>query len=582
MSKIYILDEYTINQIAAGEIVERPVSVVKELVENSLDAGAKNVFVDIWDGGLKTVKVTDDGCGMSREDIQLAFQRHATSKIKCASDLTGITTLGFRGEALPSIAAVSKVSVTTRAQGSITGTAADFEGGSLVGIATAGCPEGTSVTVKELFYNTPVRKKAMKSPASEGAHCVELVSRLSVARPDVSFQVTVNGRRVFYSPGSGSLADAVNAVYGSDQTREMIFFEDEKEGMRIQGMAGKPSLSRSTKNHITVIVNGRLAKCPSISSAVEDAYKTFLPAGRRPVAVISLNIAPGLTDVNVHPSKSEIKILEEHKVAAFVASTVKNALKAKEIITSSIDAGRAVISGSTQTVLDIGRNIDDEFISMPNITSEKDYGDASTAAEQTAEYPAERNRMPFLQAIARFPPVFILAGGEEGLYIVDQHAAHERILYEEYLLSNGVANCQYLLVPVALELDYREASLLVERVMWFTDLGFIIEHFGGNTFLLRGVPQNFPCGQEKALILDMLDYFKEKGNSCTDPVDFQHRLASSMACRNAVKAGEILSADSMNTLLMRLGKTENPYTCPHGRPTIFLLSYSDLASMFKR
>lgn len=587
MSNIIILDEITKNQIAAGEVVERPVSVVKELVENSLDACSKHIIVDIYDGGLTAITVTDDGCGMTREDIELAFHRHATSKIRCASDLNRITTLGFRGEALPSIAAVSRVSVITRTEDSITGTVAELEGGSLISVAAAGCPVGTAVTVRELFYNTPVRKKTMKNPASEGALCADLISRLSLARPDVCFEMNADGRRVFYSPGTNSLIDSASAVYGASQAREMIFFESEREGLIIKGLAGKPSLNRSTRNHITIIINGRYVRCQSVLGAVEEAYRTLLPAGRKPVAVLSLNISPELTDVNVHPSKLEVRLLEEEKLLSFVTGVIRQTLRVKDIIPSNIfveysESRSPGISREAleQATLEIEQNTWPE-ISGSLTYNHYDQPGSGRAGDHIPQYFAKNKTLPVLHAAAQLPPVYILAGGEDGLYIVDQHAAHERILFEEYMVRKDEGNCQYLLVPVTLELDYREAAILIERVLWFTDFGFVIEHFGGNTFLLRGVPQNFPAGQEKEIFLDLLDYLREKGPGLC-PIDFSHKIASSMACRSAVKAGEKLSQSAMNALLQRLAKTENPFTCPHGRPTIIFISYTELNARFKR
>lgn len=609
MPKIMILDPLTANQIAAGEVVERPFSVVKELVENSIDAGAKRIIVDLEEGGLASVSVSDDGCGMSEEDLLLAFQRHATSKIKCAFDLCRIATLGFRGEALPSIASISSLTVTTRTHGALNGTRAVVEGGDIVAVAPAGCPAGTTVLVRDLFYNTPARRKAMKSPSSEGSLCGELVSRLALARPDLRYEMKIKGRRVFYSPGFGHLLDSVTAVYGTQLAKEMLPVHFSEKGLTLNGLTGKPSLSRSTRSHITVIINGRYVRCPVVTTAVEEAYHSLLPQGRRPVTVLALSVKPEFLDVNVHPAKLEVRLLEEEKTAKLVTRALMEALRVKEIIPSTkitrpkVESGRQEENQIQLTIqpqqasrvppgmeMAFCEPVTAEYrtVSAKPLTLENNRVAGSLTTDHTADVDEKtagslhrENQLPILNALAQLPPTYILAGSEEGLYIVDQHAAHERILYESYLFSKGEKQSQCLLIPVMLELDYRDAAVLTERVLWFADAGFILEHFGDNSFLLRGVPTCFPAGQEKSLFLDLLDFFRERGRGL-DQFEFYDRLAASMACRNAVKAGDKLSIDSMDALLKRLTQTNNPFTCPHGRPTVIHLSYRDLETRFKR
>jgi len=610
LANIIILDEFTANQIAAGEVVERPVSVVKELVENSLDAGAGRIMVDLEDGGLGTITVTDNGCGMVEEDLLLAFHRHATSKIRYASDLGRVTTLGFRGEALPSIAAVARVSVITRTPEALSGVGADLEAGSPVSPAPVGCPPGTTITVRDLFYNTPARKKAMKSPSTEGALCGDMISRLALARPGVSFELRTKGKRVFYSPGTGRLLDSITAVYGVQQGREMVAVNTTDGDLQINGFAGKPSLSRSTRGHITVIINGRYVRCPVVAGAVEEAYHTLLPRGRRPVAIISLTVPPCLLDVNVHPAKFEVRLLDEERVAGLVTKTLRAALRVRTVIPATLADGRkwnAPARSHAQVALGLTPEspeaVTGEFLhklpweigSATNDVEQKTGGNrekscglqpeknrgVGTACESSVDYHAAKRSLPALNALAQLPPTYILAVGGNGLYIIDQHAAHERILYEEFLAVDEKRPSQYLLVPATLELDHREAAILTDHVLWFTDAGFVIEHFGGNTFLLRGIPHQFPVGREKEIFLDILDYFRERGPGA-NRVEFFDRLASSMACRSAVKAGERLSPSAMDALLQRLARTENPHTCPHGRPTVIHLSYRDLETRFKR
>lgn len=616
MAKIIVLDELTACQIAAGEVVERPVSVVKELVENSIDAGASRIIVDLEEGGLASLTVTDDGCGMEQDDLPLAFQRHATSKIRNAGDLSRLGTLGFRGEALPSIAAVSKLTITTRTHEGISGYRAETAGGAPVVISPAGCPPGTAVAVRELFYNTPARRKTMKSPSAEGALCGELISRLALARPDVSYELRVKGRRVFFSGGSGRLIDSVISVYGRQQGKEMVEVNASEGEVFLAGFAGKPSLSRSSRGHITVIINGRYVQSQVLARAVEEAYHTLLPQGRKPVAILSLSVRPDLLDVNIHPAKLEVRLLEEESVARVVTGALKDALRVKTVIPSPAPGlKKKTWPEPDQSRIEFNSRVGHQSRAEdgpPGATTKKPAEAVHTAVRQdcrpeqaeleghiysqTAEqqkravkareedsgYTGSGERFPLLKALAQLPPTYILAGAEDGLYIVDQHAAHERVLYEEFFNSRkGEAPVQYLLDPVTLELDYREATLLVEKILWFTDTGFILEHFGGNTFLLRGAPLSFPPGQAKELFLDLVDYFREKGASASKK-EFLTRIASALACRNAVKAGEALSMSSMDALLKSLSLTENPYTCPHGRPTVMHLSYGELKSRFKR
>ncbi|MCL6557597.1 MAG: DNA mismatch repair endonuclease MutL [Firmicutes bacterium] len=602
MASIFVLDEFTANQIAAGEVVERPVSVIKELVENSLDAGAGKITVNIADGGLSSIKVSDNGCGMEEDDVLPAFQRHATSKIKNAADLRSITTLGFRGEALPSISAVSRVVIRTRPADVVSGTRAEIRGGTLISTGPAGCPAGTSIEVYDLFYNTPARRKTMKSAAVESSLCGDLVSRLALARPDVSFELSVKGGRTFHSPGTGRLIDSVAAVYGTGQTKEMVPVKASVANIGLKGYAGKPSFSRSNRNYQTVIINGRYVRCPAVAAAVEEAYRTLLPAGRRPVVVLSFKIAPDLLDVNVHPAKLEVRLLEEEKIAEITINALREALYERKIIpvikrehrvirtgeppAGKEDAVRVTAGLRAETVPETKIFNHTPAFSRPgrNADLEQAGNRVITAGEKLPEYECRPAvRFPELIPLAQLLPNYILARGEDGLYIIDQHAAHERILYEEFRSGaekNGRIS-QSLLMPVTLDLDYREAGILTERIVWFSDAGFVVEHFGGNTFLLRGVPPYFPPGREKEFFTDMLNYFGQLSPALRQN-DFFEKVASSLACREAIKAGEKLSTEAAAGLIRRLAATENPFTCPHGRPTIVHISNRELDSRFKR
>jgi DNA mismatch repair protein MutL len=603
LAKIIVLDKHTADKIAAGEVVERPASVVKELIENSIDAGAHRIVIELEDGGLSKISVSDDGSGIESAELELAFQRHATSKITSTVDLNYIHTLGFRGEALPSIAAVSKLTVITRTEKELTGTQAELEGGKLVAITPTGAPIGTTIEVKDIFYNTPARRKTLKSPSTEGSLCGELVSRLALARPDIRFELRIRNKNVFYSPGSGILADAVTAVYGINMVREMLPLDFAEEGLTLTGMVGKPSISRSSRNHITIIINGRYVRCAPITTTVEAAYQTLLPHGRKPVVAISLDIPPELLDINVHPAKQEIRLLEEARVTEIVQQAIFNTLRTKEIIPSASSATHRKYQ-SGLILPQNGQEAQQErltgLLQPPTGNETKSaapvqpaYPATKTGAqvqeelthplamEMPDDYNSQETAFPELQPLAQLASLYILAAGDDGLYIIDQHAAHERIRYENFLAGQRTTESQCLLKPVLLELDYRDATVLTDKILWFTEAGFIVEHFGGNTFLLRGVPAGFPQGQEKTLFLDLLDYFQEKGVASNQD-EFIERLAATVACKHAVKSGEKLTISSMTALIEELAATANHYTCPHGRPTITKISYRDLATRFKR
>ncbi|MDD4335622.1 MAG: DNA mismatch repair endonuclease MutL, partial [Desulfotomaculaceae bacterium] len=596
MTTIIILDEFTKNQIAAGEVVERPLSVVKELVENSLDAGARRIMVELDEGGLASITVTDNGCGMGEKDLALAFERHATSKIKCASDLNRIRTLGFRGEAIPSIAAVSRLIFTSKTADVLNGTRIEAVEGVIISRSTAGCPPGSTVVVKDLFFNIPVRKKTMKSPSIEGSLCHEIISHVALARPDVSFELKNKRRRSFYSPGTGSPIDAIIAVYGVNQARQMIPVDGAGRGITLQGFIGKPSLSRSNRNHINVIINGRYVHCPAAAGAVEEAYRTLLPLGRKPVVVLNLIVPPELIDVNVHPSKLEVRLIEEDETVRQIISILRETLLAKTVIPAKLfDKGKksARLDSYQKNLFTAAL----EPIQKDNIAGS--VADAATkpylqviynkpavishmtekAVAESADYIKAERLLPELNVIGQIGLTYILAEGQGGLYILDQHAAHERVLYEYYQAIDGDRPSQGLLLPVTLELDCREVAILTERIFWFNRAGFVLEYFGGSTFLLRGIPPGFALGREENFFHDMLKYLREKGVGASYD-EFFRQIASSMACRNAVKAGDKVTQSAMDALVKRLSGVENPYTCPHGRPTVIHLSLTDLEKKF--
>jgi DNA mismatch repair protein MutL len=581
VANIFLLDEFTVSQIAAGEVVERPVSVVKELVENSLDAGANRIIVNLWEGGTAGIEVCDNGSGMDEKDAVLAFQRHATSKIKSSTDLGRVITMGFRGEALPSIAAVSRVTLKTRPPEFVGGTQVEVQGGEIKEVRPAGCPAGTAVTVHDLFYNTPARRKQLKSAATESGLISDLVARFALTRPAVSFELTLQGRKAFYTPGSGELIDAAVTVFGADMVREMLPFEGSEGTLKVEGYVSKPSLSRSSRRYQTIIINGRYVRCPAISKTIEDIYRPFLSAGRWPVTVLALTIDPFFLDVNIHPAKLEVKLQEEEKVTGLINRVLHEVLHNRSVI-PVIRPGRPVKEEADirQPALNLtaaSSQLEKEELLVYGQVDSKNCSVADAGIE--AEINRNQPKLPELTPLAQLFPTYILAEGEEGLYIIDQHAAHERVLFEQYNTSAKKDNggSQILLYPVTLELGYREVQLLNKYIFQLTEAGFVLEHFGGNTFLLRGIPSYLPSGQERQLFLDLIESLEGQEQAA-----FPQRLAAAMACRHAVKAGEKLGMPKMKALLEQLAETENPYICPHGRPTITHITFHDLSTKFKR
>ncbi|MBO8137589.1 MAG: DNA mismatch repair endonuclease MutL [Desulfotomaculum sp.] len=610
MARIHILSENIANKIAAGEVIERPLSVVKELVENSLDAGASRISVDIRDGGTSSITVSDNGCGIEVEDAALAFSRHATSKIYKVEDLFQISTLGFRGEALPSIASVAKVTMLTRVPNSDKGVKLIIEGGKIIEEVPVGCQPGTKVTVQDLFYNTPARKKHLKSPNSEAGLISDLISRLALSRPNVSFKLTSQGRVLLETPGNDKLIDTIAAVNGLQVAKKMIPVEGQTSGIHISGYVSKPELSRATRLHQTVIVNGRYVKSRLVSDALQEAYHTLLSSKRHPVAVLVIELAPGMVDVNVHPAKMEIRISKEKELSKLITSTVQNALRTPKIVplveqTLNNQKTRTELKTETaskknneqtkfnfqmprinkapsilkNTVTNVNENKEiklknNDQYKEHDIKNYQDKDLLESNQEVKEENKNYTHKFPDLLPLGQLLPTYILAQGQEGLYIIDQHAAHERVLYEKYIKQRGTQkNSQMLLVPVVLELSYQENLVLTENIISFRELGFILEHFGGNTYMLRGVPADFPQGDEVEFFYEILE---------TNTSNFYDILAAKLACRSAIKAGQKLTIDEMENLIMQMSELDNPYTCPHGRPTMINLSFEELTKRFKR
>ncbi|GAB6157514.1 DNA mismatch repair endonuclease MutL [Desulfotomaculum varum] len=634
MANIIVLDETIANQIAAGEVVERPVSVVKELVENSLDAGAQRILVELIQGGIAGIKVVDNGCGMSARDAALCFQRHATSKIRRAEDLNRISTLGFRGEALPSIAAVARVTLTTRTAGDLGGTAVRIEAGQIKEITAVGCPVGTTVEVTDLFFNTPARRKFLKSAAAETGQISDLLAKLALARPDVRFELRSGNRVLFVSPGSGSLKDTAAVILGAFNLSSMLEVNYQGQLLNVKGLISKPVLTRASRQYQNFFINGRYIRSSLFSNVLQQAYENQIPGGRFPVAVLHLAIDPAQVDVNVHPTKMEVRLAREKEVLDELLAALTKPLQltgaigglwenmpgrhherqaaptgkgtdhskqaadgepAQPAATNRQPGQRAVVLNESDRAIN-SRQLHftlpvRSYPSIPPVVKQSErmaeqQQDRLASTENTLlEHQRDYQPAVFFPALTPtglLPPTYVLAYGEGGLYIIDQHAAHERVLYEKYLqqLQQEVTS-QMLLTPVTLEIPPHEAQLMVRHILDFNKIGFIVEHFGGDTFLLRGVPpQAAPAPGE--IFMDLLALLQESPSCQIDMSLVIDRLAASMACREAVKAGKNLGSLEIRALLEGLAGCRQPFTCPHGRPTLIQISHEELNKRFKR
>ncbi|WP_347490964.1 DNA mismatch repair endonuclease MutL [Desulfoscipio sp. XC116] len=629
MPKIVLLNEYTACRIAAGEVIERPASIVKELVENSLDAGAGLVNISITGGGTETIEVVDNGCGISQEDTPLAFQRHATSKIRSAADLENIDTLGFRGEALPSIAAISHLSVKTRVSGKNEGYHMVIKGGQVLQEGPVGCRVGTMISVRDIFFNTPARRKHLKSKSTEGGLIADLIYKMALTRPQTKLIFNHNGREIFRSPGSGRLIDVLASVYDMRAVDMMLAMNGENAGVKVEGFISKPELSRSTRQQITVAVNGRVVRSAAVNAALDEAYRGKLTVGRYPVAVILIRLEPGKIDVNVHPAKMEIKMDNEEQIQSLVTTAVRAALRDTDLIPrrtklpadsepyklsfpasvsqysipreSPVEVRKIMAEANVEANNEeVGQKITEGHASSTTSALHKDDGrkqrdrqpiraaavsnkncPPARLAEVAGNY-KENPSFPDLWIIGQLMNAYILTQTSNGLFIVDQHAAHERIMYEKffYKLTMMVPEVQYLLTPVNINLRMPEKELLKEYAADLQAVGFVFEEFGRDSILLRGIPADLSPGQSEGLITDVVEAIMEFGK--VSDTETKHTLASLLACKAAIKAGEKLSMEAMQTLLAQLAMADEPYTCPHGRPTMVSFTRRELDVMFKR
>lgn len=661
MANIQVLDQITIDKIAAGEVIERPASIIKELVENAIDAGASAVTVEIKEGGISFIRITDNGCGIPKEEVPLAFLRHSTSKIRSVDDLTTVASLGFRGEALSSIAAIAQVELITKTKDEVTGTRYRIEGGAEKAIEDTGAPDGTTFLVHQIFYNTPARRKFLKTPMTEASHVSELMTRLALSHPEVSIQFINNGQEKLHTSGNGKLKDIVYHVFGRDIANNLLETNERIDGIQVQGFIGKPIISRGNRNYENYFINGRYVKSNIIAKAIEDAYKDFTMQHKYPFTVLHFTMDGTDLDVNVHPTKMELRFSNQQGVYNFVYNALKQTLSEPELIprvelpeTKEVPMKAEKIVERKQEqpmtpvreerkppIIEEEKNLDYFMKKMrervtayhqqavevkptpqPSVVKESVNYEALPASQPVAvnepapeqlTVPKEpmseqavatrekksvvtEKQLDFFEEklltkkavqeykiIGQLFETYWLVEFHEQLYIIDQHAAHERVLYEKTLrgMKDRQFTSQYLSPPIILNLSMQEEETLNTHMDIFTNIGFEIEPFGGDSYAIRAVPDNLFSIAKKELFTEMLDQLVDGIHSSLAP-DIVAEKVASMSCKAAVKGNSRLSAAEVETLIGELLELENPYHCPHGRPTIIAMTKRELEKKFKR
>jgi DNA mismatch repair protein MutL len=616
---IRLLSEDIASQIAAGEVVERPASVVKELTENALDAGAKTIIVDIEGAGRASIRVSDDGGGIPAAEVELAFARHATSKIESADDLFSVGTLGFRGEALASIASVSRTSMITRAANESDGTQIKFEGSNLISRSLIGAPRGTVVSVENLFFNTPARLKFLKSETAERGHIVTLVTRYAMAYPWVRFRLNVDNRNLFQSSGNGDLREVLVAVYGVEAAKQLLEImrpddpepppqplpEDDEwplalherrsnlqsptSNFHISGFISPPALNRSNRKEITFFVNGRWVQDIRLSAAVMQAYHTMLMVGRYPIALVMLTVPAADVEVNVHPTKAEVRFRSTDAAFSAVERSVRRTLIYRAPV-PQIEPAHWSTEPAVFNPQPIFTNIPPRFDadSIPpqpptsNFQSPTSDPSSPLPPASSTQPPLPSTHVPLLRVIGQIGAAYVVAEGPDGLYLIDQHAAHERVLYEAFSLQRAAAQIvsQALLDPVAVEVPPAAAALLASQIDTLNHLGFSIEPFGSNTFLVRSLPTVLGQIDPARAVRVVVEEFEE--DETVLAAEVEARLIARVCKRAAVRAGQVLSPAEQVELIRRLESCQSPRTCPHGRPTMIHLSVDLLEKQFGR
>ncbi len=639
MSKIKLLDTNTINKIAAGEVVERPSSVVKELVENSIDAGASAITIEIKNGGTTFIRVSDNGKGIERNDIKTAFLSHATSKISNIEDLDNIFSLGFRGEALASIAAVSQIEMITKTHSEEEGTKININGGEIIDFQEWGSVEGTSISVNNLFYNVPARRKFLKKPNIESGYISDIINKIALGHPEVSIKYINNGTTILYTSGNSDLKMVVFSIYGKDNFKKMLDINCKVYEYSLNGLIGKPELSRSNRNYQNLFINGRYIKSNIISNAVEDAYKTRLLIGKFPVYVLNLSIPPSSVDVNVHPTKLEVRFDDEDKIYEFVYNSVLDVLnnnvlipevsivKEKESKTYSCNVDNIKEEYMQPSIFnDYNLNFQKNNIETKKVSKEEDifFKKSPVLKDKTfskidqllkeqkqnnslkvkedkeeyisknlndtkPEYSSVRNikeeKEPFFnnyKIVGQIFNTYWIVEQNGSIFYIDQHAAHERILFEEYMnkFKNESIVSQKLLSPEIINISEKEKTILEENKKWLLNFGFEIEIVDKNAAAIKAVPYIFNTPQNSNYFYEILDIISEENKKSVYDTKI-HDIATA-ACKAAVKANDKLSFQETHEMISKLLKLENPFSCPHGRPTIIEITKYELEKLFKR
>ena len=675
MSKIQVLDQITIDKIAAGEVIERPASIVKELAENAIDAGAGAIVIEIKEGGISFIRITDNGCGIAKEDVSNAFLRHSTSKIRSVDDLMDIHTLGFRGEALSSIAAVSRVELITKTRENDFGITNRIEGGREISIEETGAPDGTTFLVRQLFYNTPARRKFLKTPMTEASHVADLVTRLALSHPEISFQFINNGQSKIHTSGNGNLKDVIYHIYGRDIASHLLEVKAENEHLKLIGYIGEPIVSRGNRNFENYYINGRYVKSQMISKAIEDAYKDFTMQHKYPFTVLHLEVKGDLLDVNVHPTKMEVRFGNQQEVYNFLCEAIGRSLHHEELIPhvevpeppqsaeisfsstaskeknkkteekqsplcnidnvksknqSTLQEKQSAVgifknkSQEKQSVLckntgktgkkdldyfmkqmrervmsrhqeeEAKKNVPVHEITKSTVIKEETVPYRSTPAQDTVpEKPKQLNlfeeklldkqSVKEHRIIGQLFETYWLIEFQNSLYIIDQHAAHERVLYEKTLqgMKSRDYTSQNISPPIVLNLSMGEAQLLEKYMDQFTRIGFEFENFGPDSYAVCAVPDNLFSIAKKDLLMEMIDSLSDEIYTGLTPDVVDEKIAS-MSCKAAVKGNMKLSYAEADALIGELLALDNPYHCPHGRPTIISMSKREIEKKFKR
>ena len=574
MSVIKVMSENLANKIAAGEVVEKCASVVKELVENSIDAGSTRILVHLLKGGLESIEVIDDGMGMDSTDIENAFLRHATSKIYKDDDLFFINTLGFRGEALPSIASVSEVVMESCRED--VGTLIHIKGGTILEKKPSQAKKGTKVTITNLFYNTPARLKYLKSETTELANTSAFIEKLALAKPNISFTLTNNDNVIVRTSGSNDLLKTIHEIYGLAVSSKMLEVKGLNDDFEIKGYICKPEILKSSRSHLNTFINGRVVKNNEINKAINDAYYTYKPDGKYPVVVLNIEVDPTLVDVNIHPTKQDVKLSKMNSLYDLIYNTLKDALYENLLIPDAIK--KEDISNLKDAFVPLEEL---EEIKEEKVSAEKqmtmDFGDTKESVKN------EEFKSLVLYPVGLCLGTYIVCENDEGIYLIDQHAAQERVNYEHYLdnLKKDKVLVTDMLVPISIEMQGSEYIEFNNHKQIFLDMGFKYEEFGINTIMVKSHPTWLKTGIEEESIRKIIDLIINlKGEF--DPIKFRENVAITLACKMAIKANEHISMLEIEGLLNNLVKCDNPYNCPHGRPTIIKFSIYDLEKMFKR